>query len=177
VTATTAVVDDELVDDTIAWPILMDLVQCLCAELAKSNLPPVCICSPMPGETIAVDYVTAEAGMAWVRLVQAYPSTNFPAQTAAASCGAPLAIQYDVGVAYCAPTLEEDGSAPGMLVQFETTQVQLAAMAAIRRAILCCLGAATKDAVLGLYTPMGPAGGVVGGFWTVAIAQGAIRRA
>ena len=46
---------DEIVlrEDRVAWPMLLRLTDCLCAELVASGLPPTCICSPMPGEAIA----------------------------------------------------------------------------------------------------------------------------
>lgn len=172
----TTITEPELVDDTIAWPILLDLVSCLCAEVENAGLPPVCICSPMPGAAIAVDYVTPEVGMAWVRLTGAFPSTAFPSQAGAGtSCGAPLVMQFDVGTAFCAPYPDDDGTPPGLAAQFDATRTQLAGMAAARRAIQCCLGVSSKDVLLGSYNPMGPQGGVVGGYWTVAVAQGAVK--
>lgn len=163
-----------LVDDVSIWPAIASLVGCLCTELARSNLPPVCICSPMPGETIATDYVSEEAGMAWVRLESAWPSTSFPSPSGSATCAAPIAYGLEVGAAFCAPNPTSGGEPPDFSAQFEATRVQLAAMAAVRRAIICCFPVNTKDVVLGLYIPMGPEGGVVGGSWSISVAEGAI---
>lgn len=170
----TVVAERVLVEDKAIWPSITSLLGCLCEEVIRSGLPPVCICTPLPGEEIATDYVSEDAGMAWVRLESAWPSTSFP-NPSAASCSAPIAYGLEVGLAYCAPTLEEDGSPPPFGAQFDTTRVQIAAMAAMRRAILCCFPAArAQDVVLGLYVPMGPAGGVVGGTWSISVAEGAI---
>jgi hypothetical protein len=70
--------------------------------------------------------------------------------------------------------LEQDGTPPGFDVQFETTRVQLAAMSSMRKAILCCFPGYHADVVLGLYVPMGPQGGVVGGTWSISVAEGVI---
>lgn len=164
-----------MVDDKSIWPAIASLTGCLCEEVIRSGLPPVCICTPLPGETIATDYVSEDAGMAWVRLQSAWPSTSFPNPSGSATCTAPIAYGLELGLAYCAPTLEDDGAPPGFSAQFDATRVQLAAMAAIRRAIICCFPTArAADVVLGLYVPMGPEGGVVGGSWAISVAEGAI---
>ncbi len=162
-------------DDILVWPTVTALTTCLCQELVSSGLPPVCLCAPVPGADVALDYVTEDAGMAWVRLAAAFPTLQFPAQATAPSCVTPLAFTLDVGVAYCAPVPEPDGSPPGLAALFDATRLQLAAMAAARRAIVCCLGTSARTAVLGQYTPYGPAGGVVGGWWTVAVLEEAVR--
>jgi hypothetical protein len=49
-------------------------------------------------------------------------------------------------------------------------------MAAMLRAIECCLGnASAKGVALGAYTPVGPEGAVVGGTWQVTVAEGVVR--
>jgi hypothetical protein len=171
-------VDDVLVDDTVAWPVLTGLTDCLCTELVTAGLPPTCICSPMPGEGIATDYVSPEQGMAWVRVASVYPSGTFPAQDQGASgCLMPMAVQLEVGVLYCAPVTEgRSNTPPGLGAMFDATRLQMAAMAAMLRAIECCLGgASTKGVALGTYTPAGPDGGVVGGSWQVTVAEGVVR--
>lgn len=169
---------ETLVEDKIAWPVQVQLADCLCAELIESGLPPTCICSPMPGEAIAADYVSPEQGMAWVRVSSVYPSSVFPAQDQSASgCLMPMAVQLEVGVLYCAPVVEgRSKNPPGLAQMFDSARLQMAAMAAMLRAIECCLGAASRKGVsLGPYTPLGPEGGVVGGSWQVTVAEGVVR--
>lgn len=167
---------DVMVEDASIWPAMTALISCLCSQLQLDGLPPVCICSPMPGEAIATDYVSEDAGMAWVRLVQAWPSTSFPAVDPGPGCGAPLAFGLELGVAYCAPGPDEDGGPPDLVAQFEATRLQVAAMNTMRRAIACCFpNRRAADVVLATYAPMGPEGGVVGGAWTLTVAQGALR--
>lgn len=170
--------EDPLVEDKIAWPVVVQLTDCLCAELVTAGLPPTCICSPMPGEAIAADYVSREQGMAWVRVSSVYPSAVFPAQDQSASgCLMPMAVQLEVGALYCAPVTQgRSNNPPGLSQVFDSTRTQMAAMAAMLRAIECCLGAASRKGVsLGPYTPLGPDGGVVGGSWTVTVAEGVVR--
>lgn len=172
----TAVLEPDLmVEDRSIWPAVTALTNCLCTQLVTDALPPVCICSPMPGEQIAADYVTEEAGMAWVRVTTAWPSASFPNATAQASCAAPLAFGVELGVLYCAPGAAADGDPPGMSAQFDAVRLQLAAMNSIRRAVICCFpGRRASDVVLGVYNPMGPEGGVVGGYWSISVAEGAL---
>lgn len=161
-------------EDVAIWPALASLTSCLCQEIVASGLPEVYICTPLPGEQIAAEYVSEDAGMAWTRLVSAFPSTTFPAQ-ALVGCFAPLAFEVELGVLYCAPEPGADGSPPDMAAQFDATRLQVAAMAAMRRALLCCFPTGnSKDLILGPYAPIGPDGGVVGGTWTVWVAEGAI---
>jgi hypothetical protein len=62
-----------------------------------------------------------------------------------------------------------------MAAQFDAVRLQMAAMSAIRRAVLCCFpGARSQDVILGVYLPIGPQGGVVGGTWSISVAEGAI---
>lgn len=166
---------DTIVEDRTIWPALVSLTSCLCQQIDVDGLPPVCICTPMPGEEISTDYVSEDAGMAWVRLESGWPSTTFPSPAASAACNAPLAFNLEVGIAYCAPTLTDGGEPPDLAAQFDSTRLQLAAMSTIRRAIICCFPASTiHSVVLGVYQPMGPQGGVVGGYWSIAVAEGAI---
>lgn len=166
---------DELVEDQTAWPILLKLGDCLCQEIASAGLPPTCICSPMPGDAVAADYVTAEAGMSWVRVASVFPYTVFPAQeTRALGCAVSMAVQLEVGTLFCAPVVEGRNGRrpPGLSAMYDSTRIQMAAMAAMLRAIECCLSGRSKDVALGAYTPLGPDGGVVGGSWTVTVAEG-----
>jgi hypothetical protein len=157
----------DLIDDQGVWPNLLALRDCLCEEIAKSGLPEVCYCDVMPGALAPFDF--ADDGQAWVRLVNAFPSLIFPNQSTdlRASCAAPLAYVIEVGIVRCAPRYDGAGHPPSQAEEFEATRIQMADMAAMRRAIQCCLN--RKDAVLGIYTPIGPDEGGIGGTWQVTI--------
>jgi hypothetical protein len=166
-----------LVEDKVAWPVLVKMADCLCKEIVDAGLPPTCICSPFPGEAIAADYVTKDEGMAWVRVSSVFPSANFPAQDQVArGCLMPLAVQLEVGVLFCAPVSDRRSTKPPRLpAMFDSARMQMAAMAAMLRAIECCLGQdRQKGVALGAYTPIGPEGGVVGGSWLITVAEGVV---
>lgn len=169
---------DEIRTDTYVWPTMLRLAECLCTEIVAANLPPTCFCGVLPGEIVDASYVTSREGMAWVRLVSAYPYTAFPAwDQTAATCASPLAFELEVGALWCAPVARDSrGNAPTLTAQFEAVEVQMAAMAAMHRAITCCMPTERGTAALGQYQPAGPEGGTVGGVWNVFVSQDVARR-
>jgi hypothetical protein len=161
-----------VVDDTTAWPAVLALIECLCTEMVNAGLGPLCLCSPLPGAQVAMDY--GDQGMAWVRVEGVWPSVSFPNPEPGGrgSCTSPLAIQLEVGAARCAPALGPDGELPSLADQFDATRMQLADMSAMHRAISCCQGLGPGRLALGTYTPGGPQGGVLWGTWTVWVEEG-----
>lgn len=173
----TALAADGLIEDVGVWPTLASLASCLCTQISLAGLPKTCFCGVLPGEAAVTDYVSDEEGMAWVRLVQAYPSKAFPNQATDLGCGYDLAYELEVGVAYCAPTFADSrGNPPSVATMLDSTRLQLAGMAAAYRAISCCPVLDSRDVMVGTYTPMGPEGAVVGGVWQAWVAEGAVRR-
>jgi hypothetical protein len=161
---------DDYVEDTDIWPLMVSLSECLCAELtARGLLPGDCFCGIVPGQQATWDY---SAGMAWVRMDGTVPSAAFPAQSFSLNnCGTTLAAEIEVGVVQCTPGPSSDGSPPTRAQQYESTRLQLATMAAMRTAILCCADASDMDMILGEYTPQGPNGNLVGGTWRVSVGR------
>jgi hypothetical protein len=158
-------------DDAKIWPGLTELATCLCSELEEAQLPDLCFCGVLPGADVPADYVSEDAGMAWVRLMNVYPSTIFPStDTSLKSCVVPLAAQVEIGVLRCSPSPDDAGTPPSAAAMWEATRLQMADMAAMYRAVRCCY-AKGKAMVLGQYTPIGPQGGVVGGTWSVWFEQ------
>lgn len=178
-----------MIDDTVAFPVLEALAACLCQEIAAADLPEPCFCGVLAGQLVANEHCGSEdcagdgctGGQAWVRLAGVYPSSQFPVQDQdQATCATLLAVEIEVGVARCAPVVSDEGGAmegdaPTLAQWHATTRLQMADMAAMRRAVLCCLGARSRDYLLGAYAPFGPEGGCVGGIWTVTVAEGAIE--
>lgn len=158
--------------DITIWPVLQNLVNCLCIELATSGLPELCFCGLLVGASATDQMGDGALGQAWVRLVTAYPSTAFPTQTTIArgSCSASLAAEVEIGVLRCAPTSSDGSEPPSESDWWESGRLQMADMAAVRRAIRCCDSGA-ELVVLGSYTPTGPQGGTVGGVWQVFVAE------
>jgi hypothetical protein len=148
-------------DDRNIWPALVDLASCLCAEFEGEGF---CFCGVVSGQVVAADY--GDDGMAWVRLVSSFPSATFPQGDQEPGCHRPLAHQIEVGVMRCAPSF--DGTdLPGVDEWLEATRLHLADQAAMLRAIRCCFDNGDREVVIGTFTPMGPAGGVLGGNWNI----------
>jgi len=158
------------------WPshvqeTLEELASCLCAQVEADGLPAVCFCGVVPGLEIALDYQgdCADAcGMAWVRLVALYPSTSIgqPSEQPG-NCSLMLGLDIEIGMVRCASGMDEAGTPPTAGQLLADTELQVADALAMRKALLCCHN--SKDFLLGPYAPYGPAGGMVGGAWTVAL--------
>lgn len=148
---------------------LTDLASCLCAEIADpgSGVPDVCFCGVIPGEAASAMYggdCTKKCGMAWVRLTQAYPATGPSIQASnPGNCTAGVGFDVEMGMLRCTP-IGEATQAPTDAQLLAAAQLQWADMNVMRRAVACC---GNRDWVMTTYTPMGPGGGLVGGFWLI----------
>lgn len=173
----------KVVEDFEVYPIMIALSACLCTELEASGLGGACFCGVIPGSQVILDVCSscgkdkACPGQAWVRMVSAYPSSNFPnADQAPATCLAPIAYNLEVGVARCFPQGKSNAitgfTPPTMVEQLDATRLQMADMAAMKRAIQCCM-ATQRDGdltySLGQYNPMTIGGGCGGGTWSVTV--------
>lgn len=153
---------------------LLALATCLCAEITDHPVTPdVCFCGVVPGEETAYDYTgdcTNACGMAWVRLVTAYPSTVIgEASGQPGNCSHMLGMDVEVGILRCIEGPDEQGNPPSPDQMLAASMWQWEDMTTIRRAILCCQG--SKDFLLGAYVPIGPQGNLVGGSWTVSMQE------
>ena len=170
--------EDGIVEDADAYPLMLHLVACLGGTLEARGLPTPCFLGLVPGDSQYLacgECDDGKCGSAWVRLVREYPSLNFPAQEQEnAKCGTRVAWVIEVGVIRCAPTINPDGSGPGVEEQLASTRVQLADKAAMKAAIACCVQSYRVSGkpvpyVLGSYSPSPFMGGCGGGSWEVTI--------
>lgn len=164
--------DELLVEDTIAYPTMLRLIDCLVTKMREANMPELCFAGLMPGGTAPWDFCDCgegKCGQAWVRLVNVYPSLQFPNQETLASCGTNLAYRLEIGIVRCIPVPDSRGTMPGMPEELEAVRKQMADMAVMRRAINCCMRDVDKRYVLESYTPTENSGGCGGGTWTVII--------
>jgi hypothetical protein len=172
---------DALLEDTITYPTLIELAACLCLEMQASGGPALCYCGPVAGEVV-MDYCGNGScgeggcgGQAWVRFENAFPSSTFPGQDQAlGNCRAPLAFSLEIGVARCAPVGENNGAGgftpPTLQQNVDALRLQLADMAAMRRAVQCCFGKGDRDYILGAYTQASVnGGGCIGGTFSVQV--------
>lgn len=146
---------------------MIELAACLCVELEAIDFNP-CFCGVVPGEAAAYGYGgdCETGGMAWVRLITAYPSSGVgQADVSINNCGTALGFDLEVGVSRLMPVGDNDGNMPTDAEILEATSKQVEAMLAMRRAIVCC--GENKSWIIGAYVPFGPEGGIIGGTWEV----------
>lgn len=165
--------------DTFVWPIAAALAECLCMENTASGLPEPCFCGVAPGAEMALDSLggpgcctATKNGQLWVRVGSVYPSSAPPEIDEAATCNTSLAVTFEVAAVRCMTPGDSRGNPPTGAQYAAATELQLADMAMMRRAILCCMKGQTDlvgGYVLAEYEPYGPAGGVVGGDWNVTV--------
>jgi len=169
-----------LVEDSIVYPTLISLAACLCQEMEAAKTPALCSCGVVAGNVV-LDFCGGGCdgngcgGQAWVRFIDAYPSSTFPTvDSTLSNCKAPLAFNIEIGTARCAPVGDNSAvngyTPPSLSESLGAVRIQLADMAAMRRAIQCCFGANDRDYILGPYTQFEVSGGgCVGGAFTIAV--------
>jgi hypothetical protein len=94
-------------------------------------------------------------------MVNVFPYTEFGVPAIDDRCTAPLMATVEVGAARCLPVLA-DGEMIDPTTMANVAVDQMLDAMALYRAIKCC----AADMAPGIYTPAGPNGGCVGGFWT-----------
>lgn len=165
-------------EDTDVFPLLEELLDCVCREIVASDLPPVCRCELMPGTQVVLDFQGScgeACGQAWVRLVAIGAGAAFPdiGTPELARCGTTLAAAIEVGISRCEPsgeTLGQRYTPPTAKDQHDAVRLYMADMAAMRRAVVCCFAEKYEDVVdvaMGVYSPLDSAGGAGGGAWQV----------
>jgi hypothetical protein len=168
----------EFREDDFLYPLMIRLSACLCTEIADSGLPGVCSCGPIVG-TLVMDYCTGCkeqgcSGQAWVRMIDAFPSTDFPSPVQVPqNCNAPMAYTIEVGIVRCKPlgtTSQVRGFTPPTMEQnVDALRLQLADLGALRRAIQCCFGDQDTTYVMGTYNAAPPDGDCLGGYINVTV--------
>lgn len=164
----------DLVEDRVMFPVLQRLQECLCAELEKAGGPGLCYCGLMIGDIMPLELMdcgsTGCGGVAWVRPMQAFPSTEFPAPDESPSCVAVLAMPIEIGVARCYPQADPRKRMDPQAM-FEAARLYMSDMQAIRRAVRCCLADESfyGSHAMGTWEPIQAQGGVSGGTWTVTV--------
>jgi hypothetical protein len=166
------VIDPPVIEPPIALPIpgiivaLTDLIECVCGLLATEGAGEPCWCGIHPGAQVSWDYCSGGecssdmCGMAWVRPDLVFPYDSFPLPVVDPNCRKPLAWRVEVGALRCMP----QPSTGELLTPVESMAVtwgQILDARAIHKALQCCDVSVTVEG----YTPVGPQGGCVGGFW------------
>lgn len=148
---------------------LLELTECVCAELVTSGGGPTCWCGLYPGASVSWDYCGEcngdKCGMAYVRLAGISPYEIFPFPAVDDRCSRPLAWGVEVGVLRCMPQLSE-GELLDPEGMAEVSVVQALDARAVWTALKCC----GIDIAVETWRPLGPNGGCVGGAWTAFLA-------
>lgn len=160
-----------------AGDLLNILHAALTVELRESGADrDLCANAIYPGQAVPGDYgIETEggcAGMAWVRLVSANPTTTFPAPaTGVNNCTYTLAFPVEMAIMRASPIHTEslnDIDLPSDEEHIAAAHQQMDDLHLMHRAIK----RASEDIemlILGTYTPVGPTGGIVGGSWTLTV--------
>lgn len=154
--------------------LLVALAGCLCQSIRDAGLPDPCFCGVMPGEQIAIDYVTGcddQNGMAWTRLQLGYPASGVGVvNQQVRNCSGGFGVEIEMGVMRSAPIMQDDGEPPTAADQLLSTELQMGDMWAMVQAVNCCDALQNYDYIMSQYRPRGPAGFAVGGTFTVMVA-------
>lgn len=151
-----------IIEDQELAPIISSLYDCFVKQMDKRGLTDRCTIAILHGvgDIPAVPNVGEAYG--WVGLQNAFPYSTFPnPDTSLSNCARPIAGLLSIGVLRCySPTAEMER--PETMA--ELLALQLADMAAIKAAVMCCkAGNPDGNFQLGTYTPLGPDGGTYGG--------------
>lgn len=161
-------------DDTKIYPVLAELSACLCAQLSTDT---PCFCGIIVGNDVPVEYAglcedSDGCEVAYVRLINAYPSIDFPEVDTVANCTTLMAYTVAVGIVRCWE-YGVDGNPPEPEQVAELSRTLLSDMAKIRRTIQCCFGDKFDDIeyIVGAYTPLPSTEGIAGGEQIVTIQE------
>lgn len=158
-----------MIVDPVAQPVLDAVLGCLEVEVARVPSPPGAVCL-RPGDR--VDLLIAQnrdeccEGLAWVRLAQVYPSSEFPDQDVDYSkCQKGWAVVVELGVARCAPVGDER-TLPSCDEWVASVNDVTADAAALRRTVMRLRTLENfrhTMTITGAWEPMTMEGGCVGG--------------
>jgi hypothetical protein len=153
---------------------MVQLAACLCTQAKEDGSPDLCFCGVLPGDAVVADYVGEgcedACGMAWVRLVTAYPSNGVGRiAEGVGNCGKELGADLEIGFLRCLPEPDADGTPPTHEEMLEAVEQQTADMFTMLKAVTCCDALSSKDYILSAYTPTGPMGLIYGGTFTVRL--------
>jgi hypothetical protein len=129
-----------------------------------------CTWGIVAGADVALDGCQCDdqCGQWWVAVTGIYPFTTFPNPDPAATCAAAIGASIQVGAVRCLAVPEGGDPLPRAdhLAAFGS---QMDDAFDLHAAIACCVKG--YDVAVGVWTPIGPEGGCVGGYWTLEVAE------
>lgn len=162
-------------EDSDVYPVLIALSTCANDELAKSGLDPVAYTTIQPSAVPTMDYVGngKDCAEMILNVTLGYPVTGAALQQdVTGSCATTPGFDIQLGLFRCAPPMvgtKTNPRPPTPATWLNAERVVLADMAAMRRAIQCCMQTTERDYVLRNWQPYGPSGMAMGGVWTVTV--------
>lgn len=161
--------------DPVATPVMEALHACLDDQIRQVPDPPANVVM-RTGDSVEllISQYQNECcdGLAWVRLVTVYPSTNFPAADEVwTRCPGGWAVVVELGAARCAPTGDLD-TIPTPDEWEAASRAVMGDLAAIRRAFMCFHGLEDfryRPMLVGQWQQARTEGGCVGGAMTVTV--------
>ena len=158
--------------DPIAPPSIIfqvtELADCLCGFLETEGGGRPCWCGVYPGAMVSWEYCGecsgGMCGMGYVRPAGIFPYSTFPLPEIDVNCTSPLTWSVEIGALRCMPH-PPDGRVATPTEMMEVSIQTMLDARAMYKAVKCC--EAIKGAAVEFYTPTGPEGGCVGGYWTV----------
>lgn len=164
----------------IAGDVLTAVWDAYGSELAAAaSLTPPCVVGLIAGQAIVADYCCdgvdaagdACQGQLTVRVSNVYPTVEFPNPRQDAipygpagdgTSGSSWAVELEVAVLRCAPTVDEEGNPPPIADQQASALTVLGDAGLIRHAVTGFAVNRDQAFTFGQYQPLGPEGGCVG---------------
>lgn len=171
-----AVVISDAEPDVAVWPLLVQALACLQANVASLESPPKYVqIRPGIAFTAGLSQLEDECceGSAWIRVVSITPTDDFPSAAGVGNCSPmALAVDLELGILRCAPT-RSNVSADQIVT---STQWQDAARlvmndAAALRRTACCIAALDDvgNFMIGAWTPQQVEANCMGGTMSMTI--------
>lgn len=168
---------DTLFETNLLFTQVAALAECLCEQIQdpSNGVPDVCSCGVIAGDSMAPGFIDGNCnvacGAAWVRVTTIYPMKGIGnPDTTVGNCGAGVGADIEMGIVRCMDVGGVDGAGPSAESMLAAAQLQYADAMVMRKAVQCCPGFPARESIMGSYAPVGPAGGMVGGMWTVRVA-------
>jgi hypothetical protein len=164
--------------DRVATPVAQELLTCFTEKLATLANPPAKIQLRVgldTGPLIGPDFDECCAGLAWVRVVQVYPSwDSFPAQDNTWYPTGPLAyaVVLEMGIAFCMPWADSEGYEsmdPPSTNDWSTAFATQMQHQALMRQVAACCWLPTQRRAVGGWDSFAVEGGCTGGKLTVTV--------
>lgn len=158
------------------WPKATELLSCLEEWLSRYQAE-ACRTFIAPGNPPAWDFCCdcgQGDGQAWVQISEVFPTDDFPNQQLGPMRCPPsgYGVEFTVGILRCAAVLDDQGRAPSSERLTADAQKVQRDRAIVNEMLRCCYLADADPGsyVLGLWTPLGPDGGCVGGSVSLQVA-------